>query len=297
MNVEVTSLYFGLRGIDPQVEVVDLGGGLLLRKTYAHLIGAHVLAFAQPASPNTHHPGPWQATTRNDGIDVRAELEIPFAAAKAVRLRPQEVARVVVTLIHFFTEPNAQLVLLTPCPLASLPQRPVNDAPVAHVLSVQPEWFTIGRRDAAAPYKFGGVRDTWQAACALFASSPKFRLAIEAFDLARFVPTALGLVALWGALEALFCDSQNEITFKLSTFIAAYLEPPGQDRCNRQKRVAKLYGKRSLAAHGKPKHAPDDLLESCEIMRACLLRMIQTGRVPTKTDLESALYIGNMSSE
>ena len=57
------------------------------------------------------------------------------------------------------------------------------------------------------------------------------------------------MVSPWGALEALFSPSTSELKFRVSSLIAAYFEVPGVERVKCQREVAKLYDKRSTAAH------------------------------------------------
>jgi hypothetical protein len=135
------------------------------------------------------------------------------------------------------------------------------------------------------------LRSIWPRAVDLFAVSPELRLAFEAFELGRYVPNALALIAVWGALESIFAaGAQNEITFRLSSYIAAYLRPAGAERRALQTRVKKLYGKRSAAAHGKPKDATNDLCETCEITKDCLVQMIENGHAPNAKELDELLY-------
>ena len=98
------------------------------------------------------------------------------------------------------------------------------------------------------------------------------------------------MVSIWGALEALFSPSTTELKFRVSALIAAFLEPPGMERAKLQKEIAKLYDKRSAAAHGKPKHEPEDLLSSFNLLRRVLIAIIASGKVPSKNDLEGMLF-------
>jgi hypothetical protein len=135
------------------------------------------------------------------------------------------------------------------------------------------------------------VQENWKVAHKLYSSSTEFRLAADSLDSGQFVPNhALTLVSLWASLEAIFSPSTSELKFRVSALIAAYLEPPGMKRLELQKQVASLYDLRSAAAHGKPRHEPDHLLKSFELIRKVLLRMIHEASVPTKETLERRLF-------
>lgn len=66
--------------------------------------------------------------------------------------------------------------------------------------------------------------------------------------------------------------------------------PPGAERRERQKAVAKLYDKRSAAVHGLPKHDNEDIFETFALMREVLVRIVDHGKVPTRDMLEAALF-------
>jgi hypothetical protein len=53
-------IYYGLSGIELDFDSFDLGHGVILSRTYLHVMAHPMIAFA-PAPPGEHHPGPWQA--------------------------------------------------------------------------------------------------------------------------------------------------------------------------------------------------------------------------------------------
>ena len=57
-----------------------------------------------------------------------------------------------------------------------------------------------------------------------------------------------------------------------------------------QKQVASFYDMRPAAAHRKPRHEPEHLLKSLELVREVLLRMIHEAAVPAKELLERRLF-------
>src|SRR5215472_18958978 len=70
-------LYGGLSGLTLEPNHFDLGHGIAISVTYAHLMSHFVMAFA-PAPPGEPHPGPWKPTTGSGvEIDVTAELFVP----------------------------------------------------------------------------------------------------------------------------------------------------------------------------------------------------------------------------
>ena len=125
----------------------------------------------------------------------------------------------------------------------------------------------------------------------LYQSHSEFRLAIDALDHGQFEPNpSLSLVSLWGAIEALFSPSTTELKFRVSALVAAYLEPLGSSRLTKQREVSALYDQRSAAAHGKPKHSPEHLLATFQLVRTILIRIMECGHVPSKAELEANLF-------
>ncbi|KRB07987.1 hypothetical protein ASD86_09310 [Lysobacter sp. Root690] len=135
------------------------------------------------------------------------------------------------------------------------------------------------------------VRVHWDSAYKLYRDSAEFRIAIDALDTGQFIPnTGLSIVSMWGALEALFSPSTSELRFRVSALIAAYMEIPGASRHERQRTILKMYDKRSAAAHGKPTHNSDDLVQVLTLLREVVIKMIHEGRVPSKGELEVKLF-------
>lgn len=128
----------------------------------------------------------------------------------------------------------------------------------------------------------------WEDALDLLESNAAFRFGMDAMESAQtHQSSALGLVSVWGALEALFTGSTTELRFRVSALIAACMKPPGPERVAEHKRVLKLYDARSAAAHGAPKHTHDDLLASLELLRRALIKIIREKTVPAKEELQA----------
>jgi hypothetical protein len=68
------------------------------------------------------------------------------------------------------------------------------------------------------------------------------------------------------------------------------LEEPGASRLKLYKQVVKLYNERSVAAHTVKDVEIGPLVETYVLMRNALIRVINEGKVPTQSDLESMLF-------
>ncbi len=286
------NFYAGLAGLylDDGQEQYDLGDGLHLRHTYAHLMGSYTMAFEPPEAPGKHHPAPWKATTRHDGFDVHTELVIPSGYKPPAQLTAFEVARTITSVLRLFVDPTIRFLVQSTHSLSEVATIPDREIAITPVESTTQYIQLALVSDGNASARLAWVRDHWQNAVALMASHADFRLAMEAFELSTFVPHhALTLVSLWGALEALFSPSTSELRFRVSVLIASYVHPPGEGRLALQREIFDLYDKRSAAAHGKPKHDTAHLVQTFNILQRVLVRMIEENAVPSKAALNQML--------
>lgn len=283
------NLYAGLSGIDLPVPEYDLGQGVRISRTYAHLMAPLLMAF-KPAPKGRHHPGPLKAASGGFSFDVQAELLVPEGLEDKEK-SAVSVAQSILFLLRLGINPAITLPVFANHAFAALPQTDDGDTRLIP-FEVQPRHFPlaiVGGSCTKEALKW--VAERWEVTHRMKTSNAEFALAVDALDSGQFVQsTALALVSLWGALEALFSPSTSELRFRVSALIAAYLEPQGQSRLELQREIGKLYDKRSAAAHGKPRHTPADLLATFELLRRVILTMIDAGMVPTKASLEERLF-------
>src|SRR3546814_18597933 len=78
----------------------------------------------------------------------------------------------------------------------------------------------------------------------------KFRMAVESLTEHHLQKSLrMAIAHLWAGIEALLGIS-SELRFRISAYIAAYLEPSGPSRVETFKRFRGLYDFRSKAVHG-----------------------------------------------
>lgn len=289
------AIHLGLSGFKLGDQTVSLGKGIELRPTYGHVFSTDVLALAPPRIPGTFHAGRWSATSRNPGRDITASLVVP-ADLGVHRLDATGVGMTIVTLLRLWVDPEVVLEVRTTAPLAEFKDHPPSDDPkmVAMLFSTRERHvhFVLSNRDNYLD-RLDWVREHWEAACGLRCTAPEFDFAITTFDSSQSLPnTAMCLVSIWGAIEAIFSPHKAELAFRASSQLAAYLEPRGATRLAKQRQIAKLYQVRSAAAHGAPKHNSDELLQTYELLRMAIIRMIERREVPTRERLEELLFGG-----
>lgn len=282
-------LFFGLHGLQLPEAGCDLGNGVVVRKTYAHIFAPFMVAFAPPEELTKHHPGPWSSASGGISYDISAELVVPIenegGTDKAI-----QIARVILFLLRLGVNPAITLPVFSN--LAFDRENANEKHQALYPFEVQNRFFALSVEEEAASFEsLKWVQDYWLVTQELLKKSPEFALAKEAIDQGQFIQnTTLTLVSLWGALEALFSPSTSELRFRVSALIASFLEKPGPSRRELQKKVAKLYDKRSAAAHGRPKHDQQHLLETFNLLRNVLFKIIESGYVPNNEQLDIMLF-------
>lgn len=122
---------------------------------------------------------------------------------------------------------------------------------------------------------------------------PNFRLAVESLATHQHQASDRMMVAmLWSGIEALF-SIQAELSFRLSTFVATVLEPPGAKRRDQYLRMKKLYSTRSKAVHGAKlsvQHIHEHVVEVRLILSRLLCAFIEIGKVPLEGEIEDWLF-------
>ena len=283
-------IYAGLSGIELGVDRIELGNGIVLRETYAHLMAPFLMAFS-PAQPGKAHPAPWKAAQGGLGFDITAELVIPKECGASIADRIG-IARTVVALMRIWTSPDITLPVISNMSFSAAAQAG-DDQAYFMPLEIEPRYFPL---ECAPGLVFDSellqwVREHWESTTKLQRNHAEFSLAIDTLDSGQFIRNpALTLVSLWAALEALFSPSTAELRFRVTALIASYLERPGDERRKLHKHLMRLYDERCAAAHGRPRDNPDSLLQSFELLRRVVIRIVDENHVPTTEELDEYLF-------
>ena len=281
----------GLSGIDLDFDVLELGKGVRLQKTYAHLMAPYMIAF-NPAPPGRHHPPPWKAAQGGFGYDITAELIVPETVEPAWWGDRLKLIRWVIALLRLWANPNVSAPVSSNLPFADAKVAKDNETMlIPH--EVTPRGIQLQTPDGATVTveQLSWVVENWESGEFLLGGSAPFHLAIEALDQVHFVrDRALAFVSIWAGIESLFSPAKAELRFRVSALLASYLESAGPDRRMLQKRLQKLYDARSSAAHGKGKHTTEALVESMQALRRALIKIISLCHVPTSDELDAMLF-------
>jgi len=122
---------------------------------------------------------------------------------------------------------------------------------------------------------------------------PKVNLALNGYYFSQHAPNLrVRASSLWSALESLF-DVDREITFRMASYVSAFLEPRGTSRYELYRKMVKMYGVRSQIVHGG--HLEDEKLSAHdsdldELFRRICCRIVDTGAAPDRTMLEKLVF-------
>lgn len=290
MREEEKYLYGGLSGIELDNNSFDLGGGVLLNRTYAHLMSPCLMAFSPPG-PEGYHPAPWKAAEGGFGFDIEVELKVPKASALSDNLNSQEVIWWIAALLRIVHVPFLTVPVISDHSFETA--RDSETKPVIEPFEIEPRILAPAENSqrVISLDALDWVKAKWMEGGRLLISNPSFYSALKAFDAATVRgKTSSSLLALWGGLEQIFSPSPGELRFRVASTLAAYLEPQGESRLDLYKRVLKLYNERSVAAHTAKEMETGPLVETYVLMRNALVRMIDENVVPTQQDLEARLF-------
>lgn len=215
-------LHAGIAGVELPSDEFDFGEGIVLRRTYCHVFAPFMAAFA-PAPLGGYHPAPWKAVSGGLSIDVVAELFVP------VEFKPSEWFDRLNTVWWF-----AALTRLVGNPYVLVPVIASHSFSEIASMNGEPTFWTVEatrqrlfvepQTRQLATESLDWIKENWRVGGHLMKQNEDFNVAFQAFDqsIADRSPS-VALLTLWGALERLFSPAHQELTFRVSASIAAYL--------------------------------------------------------------------------
>ncbi|MGA8742981.1 MAG: hypothetical protein WB561_17475 [Terracidiphilus sp.] len=273
--------YYVLSGIQLDFDSFDLGHGASLSRTYVHLMAHPMLAFTHPERGKPS-PGPWRqvAAKRNTvSVDLFAELAVsPDDSDPKVH---HSWASWIALLLRFMTNTVVTITLSSSGNTKDLEEGKAS----ARLLEPIPQ-LTEGATISVELAQW--IKQNWYASFPL-SHDDGLTFAVSSLYHSHRSPKSLGMVSVWAALERLFSAHTAELKYRVCTNIAAFIEPPGENRYKLFKTLCKLYDDRSSAAHGSPMKDPNAYEESAALAYAAILRIIELNKIPGKDFLEREL--------
>ena len=286
---QVEYFYGGVSGVTLASDSFDLGEGVEIRQTFAHLFSANMMAFARP-EPGRHHPSPWRAAKGGFAYDIEAEIRAPSRTSLGASFDAKETIWWIAALLRMAHFPHLSIPVISNHSFSEVSQS--DQEPT--LTPFETEGRIFGPADGVVSVldseNLEWVRDKWVTAGKLLNQNPKFYSVLKAFDLATLRGRASSsLLAMWGGLEQIFAPTPGELRYRVAALMASYLEEHGAKRLSLYREILKLYNERCVAAHTAQEVETGPLVQTYVIMRNVLVKMVDTNKVPTQSDLEALL--------
>jgi hypothetical protein len=280
-------IYAGLSDLRLPDFKIELGGGILLYKTYAHIFGPYIAAFKEPENDGSN-PGPWKSIGDGTAIEIRSELHIPKTAVLFKSIDRINSVWLIAALLRLQIIPFLRVPIISNIKFSEISNSKI-EAKFHPIETVTHNLF----RYVPGQYNFNidsfqWVKKSIPIAGVLYERSSKYALALLSLDRSIFESRfSLALITLWGALERLFSpDDKQELGYRISLNIASFLEERGNNRVLLFKKVRKLYTARSRAAHGNPTEDSKEFVETYQLLKRAFIKMTNENHVPSKSDFE-----------
>jgi hypothetical protein len=281
----------GLSGVAMAINEVDLGNGVIVRRTYAHLFAPFMMAF-RPPGKHKHHDGPWKAAKGGVSFDILAEIEVAQESGAEWALGPQELIWLIASLLRLSAFPYLTVAALSDISfndvLSNSKDPTLQPLETRHRIFSPPE----GRPPVLQGSDLDWVKGVWMSTAELMKTDARFQSALKAFDSATVEGrVSSSLMILWGAIEHLFSPNVGELRYRVSANMATFLADRGPERLKLFKELSALYAHRSTAAHTTKELENSPLVASYVHLRNALVKIVDQGRVPTQNELEELLFM------
>jgi len=285
-------IYAGLTGLKLPFDEFDLGNGIVISKTYAHVFGHYMAAFKQ-APKGQHHPGPWKSIGGGIAFDIWAEIYLPRETQLFKEIDRLNTTWLITALIRIKTCPFVKMPLISNMKFKNIPESQIEAN--FHALETESNnlFYNLIKPYEYKQDDFNWIKNNLITVGNLFEKNHKYELALLSLDRAATENRySLGLMILWGALEQIFFpDDKQELSYRTTLIIATYLKPKGSERLTLFKKLRKLYGARSKAAHGNPTEDSEEFKQTYFILKEVFIKMTCENKIPTTIDFEKQLLV------
>lgn len=169
-----SDIYAGLSGVELTFDSLPMGEGVVLKRTYAHLMAPFIVAFSPPL-PGKAHPAPWKSALGGASFDIHAELLIPHVLA-GEGFSLIRVTWVICALMRMYSSPLLRFPVISNISFSEAKWEPDNKAQFLPV-EVQARTFIIEERFPPVTAKgLSWCVESWTKTMALVRSSAEFAL-------------------------------------------------------------------------------------------------------------------------
>tara|TARA_B110000196_G_scaffold319254_1_gene336788 strand:+ start:77 stop:955 length:879 start_codon:yes stop_codon:yes gene_type:complete len=282
-----SALSIGIAGVEIDFDKLELGHGIEVRKSFAHYMAPHMVSLESPTKEKLA-PSPWLTVKGSFDLKISWEIYIPedFSISG---LNKSDLLGYIITMMRLGVSPQINCPVISTSSFFDKEQFYESDPVVVQFERNRLITFK-GKSDVLSKSGFEWIAKDFIKKLNLISANPELKMALSAIDDIYFQKsTALSLVGIWGALEAIFTKSKAELRFRVSVMIASYLKQGSNNAYDYHKKLLKLYDARSKAAHGDLKLKDSTLYDSFEVMYEVIAKIFENEHVPTKEELERLL--------
>jgi hypothetical protein len=276
MHPNEINIYAGIVGLQLDISEFQLGNGIAIRPTYAHVFSSSMIAFSPPPNPKSHHPGPWRAINHNFGYDITAELflhsEIQptnfdrwntiWWVASLIRLLTGTAIRIPVLSSASFSEGKTDKKEMQFWPIEMQHSRFV--APTTKISESQLNWLKKHFQDSAP-----------------LMESENFNRAFQIFDNALWAQSlGSAILMIWAALETLMRPGRQETGKTLAQLLATFLYDEKTKRDRMFGKIRNAYHARGKVAHNSELPELDEFTFVLELGQAVFKKCIEQNAQP-----------------
>ena len=276
---ENVPLLGGVCGAALGVDAFDIYEGLVVRKTYAHVMSPYILAFRQPERSGQHHPAPWKSARGGVWTDVEIEIALQ-QDCRPTRFDRLNTLWWTLALLRLSSGAPLRMPVVSDTSFATVPEGSVE--PNLWPLETSHRQFAM----TANPPKV--LREThlrWVAEVIVpgedLINDPAFSRVFQTFDGSVWAHSSgSALITIWSALETMIQPGRMASSKRLASCLAALLEPPGPERERLFQPVKLLYQSRSGSAHASRSPAVEQLMSSFDVGRRAFMTCIDNRVLP-----------------
>ncbi len=280
IHKDQTPLYGCLTGFELPCTSYELSSGLLLRQVYVDTFAAPMMAFAPPALPDKHSPGPWVPVRGGFSFECRVELCV-LDSGRFDGFTSSLTAWMVAALFRLRIESPVRLAVLGNMPFDEMGERSQDAIAVAFEGGVNHLGLFKGKSLLATEDDLAFVRELLSNTARLYHDDRFFR-AFSVYDEASWSPTVeLGIVRIWTAIETLFgLGSAQNKTKAIAGALSDYISSSPSDRDRAYNVIRDLYQKRGRVVHVAGTVDQDDFMQTYAIARCAFRKVIIDGELP-----------------
>lgn len=284
VDPEASPLFGGVSGVRMENDSFDLGDGVCLRSTFAHVMAPYLLAFS-PAQDGQPHPAPWKAASGGIGFDIHVELAMPLET------RPTGFDRLntiwwILALLRLHRATGVRIPVISNMSFADAAHSSID--PIFWTIEMAPRQMHFDTHDGLSIIDIqllDWIKANYQAG-ALLMNDAGFNLAFRALDSAHIAADpSSAMLLVWSAIEALFRPGRNQITHRLSAAVATYLTADPASRDTRYQEIKKLYESRGLISHAAERPKFSEVAASFHLARKCFVTAMESQSLPDSASL------------